>query len=259
MRRVAWATLDRLLVGAAILLVLKVAVGVVIGFRHYVPPDFNSDFLLGREAYFFGVYSWAFYAHLVAGPTSLIVGTILVSERFRRWAPAWHRRLGRMQVACVLLLLVPSGMWMARYAMTGATAGLGLGVLAIATGFCCAAGWRAAVARRFDEHRRWMWRTYLLLCSAVVIRMIGGLATVLQIDAEWVYPVSVWVSWLGPLAVFETRRLVDVPPAPIAARRLGMVGRDIVVVAVDGNKRAENVGADVLGQKLDMAVNKSCL
>lgn len=175
----------------------------MVGYRQYVPPDFSADFLLGREAYFYGPYSWAFYAHLVAGPTALIVGTILVSDRFRRWAPAWHRRLGRMQVGCVLLLVVPSGLWMARYAMTGAAAGLGLGLLAIVTGICCAAGWRAAVARRFDEHRRWMWRTYLLLCSAVVIRVLGGLATVFELDAEWVYPVSVWVSWVGPLIVFD--------------------------------------------------------
>jgi len=211
-------TLNRLLVGAAALLVVKVAIGVVTGYRHYVPPDFSSDFLLGREAYFYGAYQWAFYAHLVSGPTSLIAGTILVSDRFRRWAPAWHRRLGRMQIGCVLLLVVPSGLWMARYAMTGAAAGLGLGLLAIVTGICCAAGWRAAAARRFDEHRRWMLRTYLLLCSAVVIRVLGGLATVFELDAEWVYPVSVWVSWVGPLMVFEASRLLHAPAQQVAAR-----------------------------------------
>jgi uncharacterized membrane protein len=218
MRKVSLVTLNRLLVGVALLLVLKVAVGVVVGYRHYVPPDFSSDFLLGREAYFFGPYCWAFYAHLIAGPTSLIVGTILTSDRFRRWAPAWHRRLGRIQVGCVLLVIVPSGLWMARYAMTGAVAAFGLASLAVVTAICCAAGWRAAMARRFDEHRRWMWRTYLLLCSAVVIRMLGGLATVFEADADWVYPASVWVSWVAPLIAFETRRLVDAPPAPIAAR-----------------------------------------
>jgi uncharacterized membrane protein len=210
--------LNRVLVGVAVVLIVKVTLSVVVGYRQYVPPDFGSDFLLGREAYFYGPYSWAFYAHLISGPTSLIVGTILVSDRFRQWAPKGHRRLGRLQIANVLLVVAPSGLWMAWYAATGAVAGAGLGLLAIATAACAAAGWRAAVARRFQEHRRWMWRTYLLLCSAVVIRLIGGTATALHVDAEWVYPVSAWASWVGPLAVFETWRPFGAPVAPVTTR-----------------------------------------
>jgi len=211
MRSFSETALYRVLIGASVLLVLKVTLSVVAGYYQYLPPDFDSDFLLGREAYFYGAYAWAFYAHLVAGPTSLVVGTILISERFRQRAPKWHRRLGRLQVACVLLVLVPSGLWMARYAATGAVAGTGLALLAIATAVCATAGWRTAVARKFADHRRWMWRLYLLLCSAVVIRMIGGLATVLQVDALWLYPISVWASWIGPLIVFECCGRVEWP------------------------------------------------
>ena len=35
----------------------------------------------------------------------------------------------------------------------------------------------------FTDHRRWMWRGYLLLCSAVVLRLFGGLATVTGVTA----------------------------------------------------------------------------
>jgi hypothetical protein len=48
-----------------------------------------------------------------------------------------------------------------------------------------------------------MWRTYLLLCSAVVIRLIGGLAKLTLFDALWLYPLSAWGSWLAPLIVYE--------------------------------------------------------
>lgn len=202
--------------GAAALLICKVIVSVVIGYRDYFPPNFRADFLLGRSAYFWGPYSWAFYVHLVSGPATLLLGTMLISERFRRLAPRWHRRLGRAQVLGILLLLVPSGLWMARYAATGAVAGAGLAALAIATGAFAAMGWRAAVRRRFDGHRRWMWRTYLLLCSAVVIRLIGGLATVCQFDALWLYPLAAWGSWLVPLLVFEAWRLIEQPVTSVA-------------------------------------------
>jgi len=170
MRAVATRTLERLLTAAAALLVLKVTGSVVLGYRSYLPPDFDAGFLLGREGYFFGAYQWAFYAHLVSGPLTLLAGTLLVSDRVRRRVPRFHRLLGRLQVACILLVLTPSGLWMAWYAVTGAVAGAGLAVLAVATAAGASFGWRSAVARRFDEHRRWMWRTYVLLCSAVVKR-----------------------------------------------------------------------------------------
>src|SRR5262245_24866457 len=224
--------LQRVLIGAAVLLIFKVTLSVVSGYRNYVPPDFESDFLLGRESYFYGAYAGAFYAHLVAGPVSLVVGTILISEQFRRWAPKWHRRLGKLQIACVLLVLAPSGLWMARYAATGAVAGIGLAALAIVTAACAVLGWRAAVSRRFDEHKRWMWRLYLLLCSAVVIRLIGGTAAVLQVDGEWVYPVSVWTSWALPLTTFEAWRLFDAP-AGASRREQSVVHRDVIVVPID--------------------------
>jgi hypothetical protein len=210
----------RLLKILAALLICKVTLSVVIEYRNYLPPNFESDFLAGREVYFWGGYHWAFYAHLVVGPAALVIGTILVSDWFRQSFPAWHRRLGRMQAACILFVLAPSGLWMAIYAATGAVAAVGLGSLAVATAACVALGWRAAVGRRFAEHRRWMSRTFVLLCSAVVIRMIGGAASVANFDAAWLYPLSAWVSWLAPLAIFESVQLlqrVERPSQQLAA------------------------------------------
>ena len=198
--RITWRHVLTLLTTA---LILRVTAGVVLQYRDYFPPNFESDFLLGRQPYFWGAYSFAFYVHILSGPPSLILGLFLLSNRFRAAAPHWHRRLGRIQVANVLLFVVPSGLWMARYAMTGGMAGAGLASLGVATAICCAVGWRLAVRRQFAEHRRWMWRTYVLLCGAVVIRLIGGAATVTHFDALWVYPVAGWLSWLVPLFVFE--------------------------------------------------------
>ena len=197
------ASLFRLLTILAAVLIAKVTLSVVNGYRDYFPPNFDADFLLGRQTYFWGAYRWFFYTHLVSGPLSLVFGMILVSDRFRQRLPVWHRWLGRIQAVCVLLLVVPSGLWMSWYAVTGAIAGAGLGALAIATAAFISLGVRAAICRNFAEHRLWMWRTFLLLCSAVVIRMIGGLATVAQFDALWVYPLSAWASWVVPLLIFE--------------------------------------------------------
>lgn len=184
-------------------LIIKVTLGVVLNYRNYLPPNFGSDFLLGRESYFRGSYQWAFYTHIATGPCTLLFGMVLLSDEFRRRFPAWHRYLGRIQTACILLLMSPSGFVMAFHAQTGAIAGVGFATLAVATGLCVGFGWRSAVKRRFVEHRRWMSRCFVLLCSAVVLRLIAGVATVTGIEGDWIYPMAAWTSWLVPLAVYE--------------------------------------------------------
>jgi hypothetical protein len=94
---------------------------------------------------------------------------------------------------------------MAYHAAAGPIAAVGLAALAIATATCVSLGAWSAVRRRFADHRRWMWRCYLLLCSAVVLRLIGGLATVTGVTAPWVDPLATWMSWLVPLTAFELR------------------------------------------------------
>jgi hypothetical protein len=195
--------LQSLYIFLAAVLILKVTLSVTLGYADYFPPNFQSDFLRGRQSYFFESYQWAFYAHIASGPIALILGVILLSQQFRTRFPKWHRNLGKVQIANVLLLVAPSGLWMARHAQTGPLAGIGFALLAILTAVCACFGWRSAVNRRFAEHRRWMLRCFLLLCSAVIIRLIGGLATVMNVGAIWIYPIAAWLSWLAPLAVFE--------------------------------------------------------
>lgn len=186
-----------------IALVLRVTFSVVWNYRNYLPPNFSSDFLRGRESYFFGTYSWAFYVHLVSGPITLILGTLLVIDAFRTTFPGWHNRLGRIQGMCVLGFMTPSGLYMAFYAEAGPIAAVGFVFLALITAACMILGWRTAMQRKFAAHRRWMWRSYTLMCSAVVIRIVGGFGAVMGIDAPWVYQTSAWMSWIAPLVVFE--------------------------------------------------------
>jgi len=223
MSNVRAMNLQRALSVLAGLLILKVTVSVVLGYRNYFPPDFNSDFLRGREHYFFGGYQWAFYAHIASGPLALVAGTMLVSDPFRRRFPKWHRFLGRFQIANILLLVAPGGLWLAWYAAAGPIAAVGFAFLALLTGLCAALGVRAAVERRFAVHRRWMWRSYLLLCSAVVLRLVGGLVTVVGIHAAWFDPVASWASWSVPLALFELSRLRNAWPVRLSARSAAVV------------------------------------
>ncbi len=183
--------------------IIKV-IGVVLwSYRDYFPPNFSSDFLLGREFYFWGSYHWAFYVHIVSGPLSLALGMFLISATMRARFPALHRYVGRVQVLNVLFLVLPSGLWMSYRAMTGWLASLSFAMLSVVASACVIQGWRYAVKRKFATHQRWMERCFVLLCSAVTLRVFGGLAVWFEIESDWYYTLSSWLCWVLPLAGYE--------------------------------------------------------
>lgn len=206
--------LSRLLRLTAGLLVLKVTLSIVLRYADYFPPDFEDGFLQGRESYFSGVYQWAFYPHILAGPLTLMLGTLLVSEGFRRRWPGWHRVLGRIQAPMILCVVAPTGLWMATRAEAGPAAGVGFVLLAVWTGTTVVLGWRSAVRRQFVVHRRWMWRCYLALCSTVVLRLTIGASTVTGVEVPGLEIIAAWGGWLAPLAAFELARVARSSRSP---------------------------------------------
>lgn len=201
MRRRVLATLLRWL---AVVLVLRVLATILANYPHYFPPNFDSLFLQGREGTFRDEYPAAFYVHIFSAPIVLLNGLILLSDSVRRRAPGLHRVLGRVQVAILLLFVLPSSIVMSRHAFGGWPAGLSFVLLSLATGVCAVFGIVSARGRRFAEHRRWMLRCYVLLCSAVFLRLISGAAGLFEVSSpEAAYIAAAWASWLIPLAVFE--------------------------------------------------------
>ena len=186
-----------------VFVILKVLVSIVSNYSDYFPPNFDADFLLGRESHFSGAYGIAFYIHIVSTPFALVNGLVLINKSLRRSFPDKHRWLGRAQVLVIMFLLVPSSLWMSAYALSGRVAGAGFAFLALTTGFCVVMGWQRAVVKNFDAHQYWMTRCFVMLCSAVVLRLMSGVATVLIPDAMWTYPFAAWGAWLIPWISLE--------------------------------------------------------
>jgi hypothetical protein len=188
----------------AVLLILRVLAAILANYPDYFPPNFDSLFLQGREATFTGAYRPAFYIHIFSGPVVLVNGLILISAYVRRHHAGLHRFLGRVQVVVLLLFVLPSSVVMSRHAFGGWPAGLSFFLLAAATASCAIVGVVHARRRRYDQHGRWMLRCYVLIGSAVVLRLISGTAGLVGVpSAETAYVVAAWSSWLLPLAACE--------------------------------------------------------
>lgn len=200
----SYKILTLVLRGLAVVLILRVLATILANYPDYFPPDFDSLFLQGREATFTGAYQAAFYVHIFSGPVVLFNGLILLSETIRRRFGPWHRWLGRVQVIVLLLFVLPTSAVMSQHAFGGWPAGLSFLVLSLATATCAIIGVIHALRRRYDLHRTWMLRSYVLICSAVSLRLISGAAGLIGVaNPEHAYVVAAWCSWLVPLAVYE--------------------------------------------------------
>jgi len=122
----------------------------------------------------------------------------------------WHRRMGRVQFFLVLLVVVPSGMVMARDAYAGPVAGAGFAVLnlAVALSLSLVMAVVRARARRFTSHRQWATRSFVLLASPLLLRLFAGFFIVTGWESANTYRWNSWASWLIPLVGYELYRVV---------------------------------------------------
>ena len=194
-----------LLKWSLIILALKVATSIVVEYVSYFPANFNSAFLAGRRQYFFGIYHYAFYAHIIAGPITLGLMGLPVYSGKRLKFRQLHKRAGKLQIALLLLVLAPTGFVMSLYAFSGPIAGVGFAFQSVALATCA---W-LTVARvrqgRIDLHLQWSIRCNLLLCSPLLLRLHSGLMIVCDCESGWTYRASAWSTWIIPLAIYEMK------------------------------------------------------
>ena len=200
-------------------LLLWILWGILQNYPSYFPPDFNATFLLNRETSFRGIYRAAFFTHIVSSPIALVCGLFLVSSHSRRWLPKVHKLMGRIQIANVCLAVAPSGFVMSFYALGGFVSAAGFVCLSVLTCATALLGFWYARHQRLEKHQRWMWRCWILLSSAIVLRLMAMVAEPFGLEPVGYYRFTAWASWLLPLGILELSVMLrdnvqEAPPLP---------------------------------------------
>jgi uncharacterized membrane protein len=182
--------------------VLWVGALIVASSSYYFPPQFEFGFLVGREPYFYSWYAVAFYSHVISAPFALLAGLAQSSDTLRRRFPTLHRGVGKFYVLVVLVFVAPSGLAMSTKALGGTSSMLGFASLSVATAASTWMGFTAARQGEFSRHQRWMTRSFILLCSAVLLRFLAAVANRFELDFL-TYGAMAWLCWLPSLAVYE--------------------------------------------------------
>lgn len=147
-------------------------------------------------------WPWAIWFHVAFGGIALVTGALNFRHSIRRTRPAVHRRLGEIYLlSCALL--GSAGLFLSFFAYGGLANRLGFLGLAVATLITTSMAYRAARARRFNDHRRWMIRSYAMILAAVTLRIELPLLAVYFQAFDPAYRIVAWSCWVPNLVVAE--------------------------------------------------------
>jgi hypothetical protein len=139
--------------------------------------------------------------HAAGAGTALAIVAFQLLPALRR-RRALHRWLGRVYGAAVIVS-GSAGLALSFGTTAGPIAGAGFGLLAVIWIYVTGQGWLTARARRFDEHRRWMIRSFSLTFAAVTLRLYMPLAGVAGLDMAQAYVAIAWLAWVPNLMIAE--------------------------------------------------------
>ena len=185
-------------------LAVCVCVMILAPYGDYFAVDLEYGFLRDKREFFFSSgYFVAFYTHIVGAPVAFLSGALQVSGSLRQQWPQMHRWLGRFYCVLVLTAVAPGGLVMGFWAYGGLSSQLCFSLLAGLTWVATVLGWRFGRLGKFKRHAKWMLRSYILIASAICLRLIHPLLSGLQLNHEVTYQLSVWTSWVLPLVLVE--------------------------------------------------------
>jgi uncharacterized membrane protein len=155
--------------------------------------------------------------HVAGAATALLVGPLQFLPRLRARRRTLHRWLGRIYVTGCLIGGV-GGLVMAFGTTAGPVAGVGFGSLAVVWLITTGQAWRSVLARRFDDHRAWMIRSFALTFAAVTLRLYLPIFPLLGVSFLDGYRAVSFLAWIPNLIVAElylrgafVRRPMSVP------------------------------------------------
>lgn len=158
-----------------------------------------------------------FYIHVVAGVLCLIIPAINIIGRHLGLSLRWHQMLGKLFVNNNIMVVAPTGMYLATYAKGGVWAELGFicqGILLIYFSF---KGYKA-VQRSIFEHIKYMIRAYAVALSVLTFRILHVIFIIIKIPYQDNYAISQWLSITLTLAMAEliiiylmAKRKINVP------------------------------------------------
>jgi hypothetical protein len=145
---------------------------------------------------------WWLIAHLGGGALALLLGPFQFSAYLRRRFVQAHRWIGRLYLVGVLIASI-AAVYMGMHAKIRGF-GVGLLYLDVAWVVTTSMAYLAVMRRRFDAHRDWMTRSYVVTFAFVVFRWMSiNLKLHHNLGLETRLTMLSWLCWAMPLLFTE--------------------------------------------------------
>jgi len=157
---------------------------------------------IGKHVGHFGLL----YVHMLGGTIMLFCGAINLYVGATRMHFKYHKLVGRIYliggslgaIIAIVIALGPAHKSDGAAMLTNLSTSLT--VLAIAWMAAAGMAFRAVRNRRFDSHRDWIIRSYVLAWAFVFCRLASRVPTVAELGEGQAF---IWLSWVGPLIACE--------------------------------------------------------
>jgi hypothetical protein len=162
----------------------------LVSFRYLLPhvpfPIRNSNFVLRRP--------WL-VTHVVSASVALIVGPWQFLKSLRISRIQLHRRIGWIYVIAVLIGWI-SSIPVALHAPSGMIAQAGYLALGAVWMTTTSLGLFTAIRRQFEQHQRWMTRSYATAAAAITLRLMLPVCLISGMPFKHAEPLCVWACWI---------------------------------------------------------------
>jgi uncharacterized membrane protein len=151
-------------------------------------------------------FRWELIGHIGGGLIALLIGPFQFWKSFRNRYWQVHRNLGKIYLVAILLSCICSTYlaWTSAYRINFSWA-FALQGLAFAWFVTTGMAYIAVRRRRFNQHREWMTRSYIVTFAFVTFRLFSDLPITISLMPHFEErgPTVIWMSWTVPLLIAE--------------------------------------------------------
>lgn len=149
------------------------------------------------------VWLAAFYVHLPSGVICLLSPIFLFTRRFFKGALPLHKIVGKVYVWVTLIIVCPTGMYLALYAKGGFITQVGFLLQGILLAVFTYRGYRSIGRGDKVEHFHNMIRSYAVATVVLSFRIFHILFFLLNVPYHDNYAISQWLGLFGNLLLAE--------------------------------------------------------
>ena len=193
------ASNQRMPVAGAILLGLAAVLALGFLAMFALPYSTLDETTFGR---FWPKRGWLL-THMAGGMVALLVGPVQIWLGLTRRRMALHRVLGKVYLAAVVVGGI-SSFGLSLTTEAGWMLGMGLAFLGLAWFVTTGMALAAVLRRRFELHKEWMIRSYVVTFAFVNFRIFVGVTEAMGVGTELErIAAASWFCWAVPLLVTE--------------------------------------------------------